>query len=167
MTLDENKYGDSQQRCLYREAMERLGEDVVRMRLANRMPISDRPEDNPPPAFANIWLIQKAAARKKAESVKFWLGIFVGVVAAVAAIVAAAPVVRSWIWMIWIQRVSRATRRQRTAFTCARPSRSPAAACARRCSAISSADVDCWRINRRSANTSSSARRRTAIVWAS
>src|SRR6267378_950916 len=46
-------------------------------------------------------------------------------------------------------------------------SRSPAAACARRYSAISSVDVDRWRINRRSAQTSSSARRKTAIVGGS
>jgi hypothetical protein len=38
---------------------------------------------------------------------------------------------------------------------------------ARRCSVISSVDVDRWRINRRSAQTSSGARRKTAIVGAS
>jgi hypothetical protein len=56
---EEDKYGDAQQRRSYRDAMERLGEDVVRMRLANRMSITDRAEDNPPPAFANVWLDEK------------------------------------------------------------------------------------------------------------
>jgi hypothetical protein len=91
------KYGDAQQRRLYREGMESLGEDTVRHRLANRMPIGERPEDNPPSDFAKIWLAEKATARKRAESVKFWIGIFVGVVAAVAAVIAAIPVVKSWL----------------------------------------------------------------------
>lgn len=81
----------------YRRYLEILGEDVVQHRLANRMPIGDKPENNPPYEFARNWLVEKAKARTKAESRRFWAGIFVGIVAAIAAIIAAIPVVKSWL----------------------------------------------------------------------
>jgi hypothetical protein len=93
----EAKYGGKDQCRIYRQKMETLSEDVVRSRLANRMPIGDRPEDNMPPDFAVIWLGEQAAARRRSESRRYLIVLIVAVVSAVAAIVAAAPVVKSWI----------------------------------------------------------------------
>jgi hypothetical protein len=39
---------------VYRQQLEKLGEDVVRHRLANRMAIGDRPENNPSYEFVHI-----------------------------------------------------------------------------------------------------------------
>jgi hypothetical protein len=94
---DLDKYGDKRQRRVFCDAMERLSEDVVRMRLANKLPIGDRAEENPPPAFAIIWLIKKAKARRRAEGARYWFLAIVAVISAVAAIVAAIPVVKPWL----------------------------------------------------------------------
>jgi hypothetical protein len=95
--MDEDKYGDAERRRVYREEMEGLGEDVVRHRLASRMQVSDRPENNPTPEFANMWLAEKQRARKSAENRRFWIVAVVTFISALAAVIAAAPVVRSWL----------------------------------------------------------------------
>ena len=81
---------------VYREHLEELGEDVVRYRLGNRMAIGNKAENNPPPEFAGAWLTEKAKARRRAESRRFWAVMIVAVISAVAAIIAAQPVVKSW-----------------------------------------------------------------------
>jgi hypothetical protein len=81
---------------VYREHLEELGEDVVRYRLGNRMPIGNKAENNPPPEFAGAWLTEKAKARRRAEGRRFWAVMIVAIISAVAAIVAAQPVVKSW-----------------------------------------------------------------------
>ena len=50
---------------VYRQHLEKLGEDVVRHRLANRMAIGDRPENNPPYEFVHIWLGATVAKRRR------------------------------------------------------------------------------------------------------
>ena len=80
----------------YRQALEKLGEDVVRHRLANRMPIGDGSESLPYDE-AKAWLAERAAARRAAENVRFWIILIVAIVSAVAAIIAALPVIASWI----------------------------------------------------------------------
>lgn len=95
--INEDKFGGRQQVLIYRQTMERLSEDVVRYRLANRMPIGDSAENNPPPELANAWLTEKAARRRKAEDLRYWAILIVAVISAIAAIIAALPVIRSWI----------------------------------------------------------------------
>lgn len=95
--LQDEKFGDAKQRRIYINAMEHLGEAVVSHRLASRMPVGDHPEDNPPVEMANIWLQKKRTMRLRFESLKYWLGIVIGIAAAVAAIIAAAPVVKDWL----------------------------------------------------------------------
>jgi hypothetical protein len=56
---------------VYRQHLEELGEDVIRHRLANRMAIGDRPENNPPYDFVHIWLGTKVAKRKRAENWRY------------------------------------------------------------------------------------------------
>jgi hypothetical protein len=51
-----SRYGSAEQLAVYRKAMEAAGEEVVRMRLANRMAITDDGNTNPPPGFAILWL---------------------------------------------------------------------------------------------------------------
>jgi hypothetical protein len=94
---EEDKYGDAQQRRSYRDAMERLGEDVVRMRLANRMSITDRAEDNPPLPLQMSGSTKRARARMKAETRRNGTVIVIAVISAVAAVIAAIPVVKSWL----------------------------------------------------------------------
>ena len=79
----------------YRTELEKLGEDVVRYRISNRMPISDG-SDNLPYDEAKAWLAEKAAVRQRAENFRYWTVLVVAVISAIAAIVAALPVVRSW-----------------------------------------------------------------------
>jgi hypothetical protein len=79
---------------VYRQHLEKLGEDVVRHRLANRMAIGDRPENNPPYEFVHIWLGAKVARRRRAEIWRY--GIVLAVISAIAAVIAAWPVIKSW-----------------------------------------------------------------------
>jgi len=81
----------------FRSALEKLGEDVVRHRLSNRMPIGDG-ADNLPYDEAKAWLAEKADARRRAENLRYWTILIVAVVSAIAAIVAAVPVVKSWVF---------------------------------------------------------------------
>jgi hypothetical protein len=81
----------------YRRYMESVGEDVVRHRLANRMPIGDRPENNPRPEFATAWLAEKDKTRTWKDNVRFWTLLGVAVISAIAAVIAAWPVVVMWI----------------------------------------------------------------------
>jgi hypothetical protein len=81
----------------YRQYLETLGEDVVRHRLANRMPIGDKPENNPSYEFTRAWLIEKARVRGRRESLRFWVILIVAVVSAIAAVIAAVPVLKSWV----------------------------------------------------------------------
>ncbi len=82
---------------VYREHLEELTEGVVLYRLGNRMAIGDKPENNPPYEFARAWLIEKEKARSKRENFRFWIILIVAVISAVAAIIAAVPVVNSWV----------------------------------------------------------------------
>lgn len=100
--LDDDRFGDAAQRRIFVEALENIGEDVVRFRLGNRMPIGDRPEDNPPPEFARLWLKEKdklrhqeAADRKRYERTTlnyvkwtFWAAVAGAIFAAGAIVVA-------------------------------------------------------------------------------
>jgi hypothetical protein len=81
---------------VYREHLEALGEDVVRYRLGNRMPIGNKPENNPSPEFAGAWLAEKAKARIRKDNFRFWVIFIVAVVSAIAAVIAALPVIKSW-----------------------------------------------------------------------
>ena len=56
---------------VYRQQLEKLGEDLVRHRVANRMAIGDRPENNPPYEFVHIWLGAKVAKRRRAENWRY------------------------------------------------------------------------------------------------
>jgi hypothetical protein len=82
---------------VYREHLEELGEDVVRYRLGNRMAIGNKAENNPSPEFAGAWLTEKAKARSRKENFRFWAILIVAVISAIAAVIAAAPVIKSWI----------------------------------------------------------------------
>jgi hypothetical protein len=79
----------------FRAALEKLGEDVVRHRLANRMPIGDG-ADNLPYDEARAWLSEKAAARQSTERFRFSTILIIAVISAVAAMIAAWPVVKAW-----------------------------------------------------------------------
>ena len=81
---------------VYRQHLEKLGEDVVRHRLANRMAIGDRPENNPPYEFVHIWLGAKVAKRRRAENWRYGIVLTVAVISAIAAGIAAWPVIKSW-----------------------------------------------------------------------
>jgi hypothetical protein len=81
---------------VYRQQLEKLGEDVVRHRLANRMAIRDRPENNPPYEFVHIWLGAKVAKRRRAETWRHGIVLTVAVISAIAAGIAAWPVIQSW-----------------------------------------------------------------------
>jgi hypothetical protein len=80
----------------WREALEKLGEDVVLHRLANRMPIGDG-ADNLPYDVARAWLAKRATRRRMVDSVRFWIILIVAVVSAIAAVIAALPVINGWI----------------------------------------------------------------------
>jgi hypothetical protein len=80
----------------YRRYLKILGEDVVGHRLANRMPIGDTPENNPPYELARAWLSERAAARQSTERFRFWTVLIIAVISAIAAIIAAWPVVKAW-----------------------------------------------------------------------
>jgi hypothetical protein len=80
----------------YRQHLERLGEDVVRYRLASRMPIGDG-ADNLPYDLARAWLAEKATERRKVESRRYWTVLLVAIVSATGAVIAAAPVIHDWI----------------------------------------------------------------------
>jgi len=80
----------------FRGDLEKLGEDVVRHRLANRMSIGDG-SDNLPYDEAKAWLAEKATARQSVEKFRFWVILVITVIAAVAAVIAAIPVLKSWI----------------------------------------------------------------------
>jgi hypothetical protein len=96
-TLDSDKYGDTGQRRIYHEALEKLGEDVVGHRLGNRMPIGDAAENNPPYEFVKAWLAEKAAERRRTESRRYTTILTITIISAVAAVIAALPVLKSWI----------------------------------------------------------------------
>ena len=82
---------------VYRQQLEKLGEDVVRHRLANRMAIGDRPENNPPYEFVHIWLGAKVAKRRRAENWRYGIVLTVAVMSAIAAVMAAwGLVIKSW-----------------------------------------------------------------------
>jgi hypothetical protein len=53
--------------------LETLSEDVVRYRLANRMPIGDTVENDPPYELARTWLADKVKAREAREHTVFAL----------------------------------------------------------------------------------------------
>jgi hypothetical protein len=55
-----DKYGDEAQRRVFAKAMERLGEDVVRRRLASRQPSGDHPDEDPL-VVAILWLNERRA----------------------------------------------------------------------------------------------------------
>jgi hypothetical protein len=80
----------------FRADLEKLGEDVVRHRLANRMPIGDG-SDNLPYDEAKAWLAEKATARHSVGKFRFWIILVIAVISAVAAAIAAVPVLKSWI----------------------------------------------------------------------
>ena len=61
---------------VYRQQLEKLGEDVVRHRLANRMAIGDRPEN-----------------RRRAENWRYGIALTVAVISAIAAVMAAWPAI--------------------------------------------------------------------------
>jgi type IV secretory pathway component VirB8 len=79
----------------HHEQLERLGEDVVRHRLANRMPIGDG-ADNLPYDVARAWLAEKATARARVERRRYMILLVVAIISAVAAVIAAIPVLKSW-----------------------------------------------------------------------
>src|SRR3954469_24775306 len=72
----------------FTKTMERLGEDVVRMRLALRQRVGDRFGDDVPPVIATIWLDEQAAARKRRP----WLFALIALASALAGFVAALSV---------------------------------------------------------------------------
>jgi hypothetical protein len=78
---------------VYRQHLEKLGEDVVRHRLLNRMAIGDRPENNPPYEFVHIWLGAKVAKRRRAENWRYGIILTVAVISAIAAVMAAWPAI--------------------------------------------------------------------------
>jgi hypothetical protein len=81
---------------VYRQHLEKLGDDVVRHRLANRIAMGDRPEKNPPYEFVHIWLGAKVAKRRRAENWRYGIVLTVAVISAIAAVIAASPLVKSW-----------------------------------------------------------------------
>jgi hypothetical protein len=81
----------------WRQELEALGEDVIRHRLANRLPIGDGANGNLPYDFAKDWLLEKAAERSDRETSRYRIVLIVAVISAAAAIVAAVPVVNSWV----------------------------------------------------------------------
>jgi hypothetical protein len=91
--LDDDTFGDPKQRRIYIETMTALGEAIVSARVANRLPIGNRPEDNPPPEMTRIWLEETRKRRERIEGFKYWASIIIGIIAAAAAVVAAFPVV--------------------------------------------------------------------------
>ena len=80
----------------YRRYLDTLGEDVVRHRLANRMAIGDKAENNPPYDLARAWLTKKADERRRTESRRYRTVLIIAVISAIAAIIAAWPVVKAW-----------------------------------------------------------------------
>jgi hypothetical protein len=81
---------------VYRQHLEKLGEDVVRHRVANRVAIGDRPENNPSYEFVHIWLGATVAKRRRAENWRYGIVLTVAVMSAIAAGIAAWPVIKSW-----------------------------------------------------------------------
>jgi hypothetical protein len=81
---ESSRYGSDEQLLKYRMAMEAAGEEVVRLRLANRMAITDDGNTNPPPGLAIIWLREKSLKRARREGVKFWIILIVAVRAAIS-----------------------------------------------------------------------------------
>lgn len=95
--IDDPRFGDDQQRRVYRAALDELGETTVRQRYVMRVAITDRPETNPPREYTNAWLALRERMQKRAEDRRFWVMLGIGIISAVAAIVAAIPEVRTWL----------------------------------------------------------------------
>jgi hypothetical protein len=85
--------------------MERLGPEMVRMRLIDRRPVTSRPP-YPEPAFVEKWLVRKARhSNLRADLLAAAL-----IIAMIAACIAAWPVARGWIDTLGLGRAREHTR---------------------------------------------------------
>jgi hypothetical protein len=76
-------------------ALREVGEDIVRVRLANHMAVVDDGWVNPPPAFTREWLASQERRRARGNWGQFrvWALFSIGIVAAIGAIIVAWPIV--------------------------------------------------------------------------
>jgi hypothetical protein len=87
------KWGTPEKVAEYTRAMAEQGVEVTRMRLAQGLPIVRDANRNPPPGLAVEWLAKQDRKRESRDDWRFWSVLIFTVVAALAAAVAAAPVV--------------------------------------------------------------------------
>lgn len=83
----------------WHEEFTRLGPEAVGFRYANRMAILDNAPEAPPSALVEAWLTQSRKAAERRERRRFWVTSLVGIIAAVAACIAAWPIVKEWEWV--------------------------------------------------------------------
>jgi hypothetical protein len=86
----------------WRAEMERLGPDVVCMRLASRMSVTERPP-HPDPKFAHSWLRKKERAARRRAAWRFGITLLVAAVSMIAACIAAWPVIEERGWWQWVR----------------------------------------------------------------
>ena len=87
------KWGTPEKVAEYTRAMTEQGIEVTRMRLAQGLPIVRDSNRNPPPGLAAEWLAKQDRKRECRDGWRFWSVLIFTVVAALAAAVAAVPVV--------------------------------------------------------------------------
>ena len=76
--------------------MERLGAELVHARHADRRPVTDQPP-YPETHFVEAWLKKKAHAAKVRAAWLYAIPLAVSIIAAVAACIAAWPVLKEWL----------------------------------------------------------------------
>jgi hypothetical protein len=92
MTPDEY----AEQKRQWREAMERAGADVVRMRRANRMVVTDTVPP-PDPHFVDKWLTEKDRAARHRAAWAYGIMLAIAAISMIAACIAAWPVIEKWV----------------------------------------------------------------------
>jgi hypothetical protein len=87
----------------WRERMEHLGLEVVRVRFAQGIPTIDKPPYPPPDVVAD-WIGEQETAAQRVEDRRFQIirrwtiaAAVAGIVAAIGALVAAWPVIKEWL----------------------------------------------------------------------
>jgi hypothetical protein len=97
---DETRQKRTKQERAWLSEMERLGPEMVRMRLIDRRPVTSRPP-YPEPAFVEKWLIRKT----RRSNLRADLLAAIMIIAMIAACIAAWPVARGWIDTLGLSRV--------------------------------------------------------------
>jgi hypothetical protein len=91
--VTDSQSGSEENVADYKRAMALQGVEVTRLRLAQGLPIIRDAFRSPPPGLAAEWVAEQDRKKERRESRRFWSVLIFTVIAALAAVVAAIPVV--------------------------------------------------------------------------